>query len=286
MTAAPRDLLVAAALTAAAFFGVYALAYEWHAGGQLDGRALVGFAVIHVSAVTHLAHFFESLCEPRPYLVICVILLAIVIATRGLVLAGAVAVVLVAANASTEALKPLIASASGTHLGPLSEVGVGSYPSGHSTAAMALACAVVIAGRRAYRPLCTLAGGLFVLAVSWSILVLSSHLPSDVIGGWLVATFWALVVLAGLSTLPARLHTALRRRPRPRADVPSPSLVTVAAIIVSVGAAADILALLRIRPLAVRASSLIDFGSVAVLLTLLCAALICGVASVADRPAR
>jgi membrane-associated phospholipid phosphatase len=242
--------------------------------------------VIHVSVVTHLAHFFESLCQPRPYLVICVIVLAIVFATRGVLIAGAVIVLLVGANASTEALKPLIASASGVHVGQLSEVGVGSYPSGHSTAAMALACSVVIAALPAYRSLSTLVAGLFVLAVSWSILVLSSHLPSDVIGGWLVATFWALIVLAGLSTLPARLHAAVRRRSRPRATVPNPSLVTVTAIIVIVGAAAAILALLRIRPLAVRASSLIDFGSVAVLLTLLCAALIGGVSAVAGRRTR
>ena len=83
MTVGPRELLVAAALSAAAFFGVYAIAYEWHTGGQLDGRALLGFSVIRVSLATHAAHFFQSLCNPAPYLVICLVVLAIVLATRG-----------------------------------------------------------------------------------------------------------------------------------------------------------------------------------------------------------
>ena len=124
MTVGPRELLVAAALSAAAFFGVYAIAYEWHTGGQLDGRALLGFSVIRVSLATHAAHFFQSLCNPAPYLVICLVVLAIVLATRGVLRAAAFVVVIAGANASTKALKPLIASAAGVHTGPLATVGV------------------------------------------------------------------------------------------------------------------------------------------------------------------
>jgi membrane-associated phospholipid phosphatase len=284
MTARVRALLTAAALDAMAFFGLYALAYEWHAGGQLDGRALLGFSVIRVSIVTHAAHFFQSLCDPTPYLVMCVVLVAIVLTTRGVVLTGAVVAVLVASNASTRALKPLIASASGFHVGPLATVGVGSFPSGHSTAAMALACAIVIAAPSALRPLAALASGLFVLAISWSALVLSSHLPSDLMGGYLVASFWAFIVLAGLCV-------AARRRPRQadgsrrgwagRAPV---SLTTAASALVTIGGVAVILAVIRLRPAATRASSLIDFGVVAVVMTLLLAALISVVAAFASAP--
>src|SRR6185503_16562283 len=122
MTVGPRGLLVAAALSAAGFFGVYALAYEWHTGGQLDGRTLVGFSVIRVSLATHAAHFFQSLCDPAPYLLICVVVAVIVLATPGVLLTGAFVAVVAASNASTKALKPLIASASGVHEGPLSTV--------------------------------------------------------------------------------------------------------------------------------------------------------------------
>ena len=281
MTVGPRGLLVAAALSAAGFFGVYALAYEWHTGGQLDGRALVGFSVIRVSLATHAAHFFQSLCDPAPYLLICVVVAAIVLATRGVLLTGAFVAVVAASNASTKALKPLIASASGVHEGPLSTVGVGSFPSGHSTASMALACGIVIVASPALRSLGVIAGGLFVLAVSWSEVLLSAHLPSDVMGGYLVGTFWALLVLAALSATPARLRAGGRRIGQGLA-VRVPSLATATATIVIVGATADILAIIRLRPAATRASSLIDFGLVAVTMTLLLAATIATVAAFTD----
>lgn len=280
MTVGPRELLVAAALSAAAFFGVYALAYEWHTGGQLDGRALVGFSVIRVSLATHAAHFFQSLCNPGPYLVICLVVVVIVLATRGVLLAGAFVVIIAGANASTKALKPLIASAAGVHTGPLSTVGIGSFPSGHSTAAMALACGVVIVAPPALRSVGVIVGGLFVMGVSWAEVLLSSHLPSDVMGGYLVATFWALLVLAELSALPARLRAGMRRVEYGSLRVPS--LATATATLVTIGAVADILAILRLRPVATRASSLIDFGLVAVTMTLLLAALIGAVAAFAN----
>ena len=124
-------------------------------------------------------------------------------------------------------------------------------------------------------------GGLFVLAVSWSEVLLSSHLPSDLMGGYLVATFWALLTLAELSALPARLRARSRRIAR-GLTLRVPSLATATATIVIVGAAADILAIIRLRPAATRASSLIDFGLVAVTMTLLLAALIGAVAALAD----
>jgi undecaprenyl-diphosphatase len=277
MTVGPRELLVAAALSAAAFFGVYAVAYEWHTGAQLDGRALVGFSVIRVSIATHAAHFFQSLCDPAPYLVICVVVAAIVVATRGVVLAGAFVAVVAASNASAKALKPLIAGASGVHEGPLSTVGVGSFPSGHSTAAMALGCGIVIVASPALRSYGVIAGGLFVMAVSWSEVLLSAHLPSDVMGGYLVGTFWALLALAALSAMPAHLHAESRGL-----ALRSPSLATATATLVIVGAVADILAIIRLRPAATRASSLIDFGLVAVTMTLVLAATIATVAAFTD----
>lgn len=277
----PRDLLVAAAIIAAAFFGLYALAYETHTGGLLDQRALQGFQAIRESAVTDAARFVQSLCDPVPYLVICIVLLALVFAGRGPLMACAVLALLVGANASAEALKSVIASASGVHV---RMVGAGSFPSGHATAAMAVACSAVIAAPFGIRPLAELAGGVFALAVSWAEVVLGSHLPSDVMGGYLVATFWALLVIAGLCVVPAPLQEAERRRIegwlRPR----GPSLVTATAAMVTLGALADILALLRLRPAAVRAAALIDFGTVAVAMTLLLSLLIAGVTMLAGAP--
>jgi membrane-associated phospholipid phosphatase len=282
MRVGARDVLVAAAITAAAFFGLYALAYETHTGGLLDQRALQGYQAIRESAVTDAAHFFQSVCDPVPYVVICIVLLAFVLAGRGPLMASGVVVLLVGANVSTKLLKPLIASASGFHSATM--VGAGSFPSGHSTAAMALACSVVIAAPAEIRPLAELTGGVFVLAVSWAEVVLGSHLPSDVIGGYLVGVFWALLVIAALCVAPARLQEAERRRIQGGVRPRGPSFVTATATIVTIGAVADILALIRLRPAAIRAAALIDFGTVAVSMTLLLALSVATVTALAGAP--
>ena len=40
-------------------------------------------------------------------------------------------------------------------------------------------------------------GALFAAAVGFSLLMLAWHLPSDVLGGYLVATLWAALAVAG-----------------------------------------------------------------------------------------
>src|SRR5690242_21025484 len=98
---------------------------------------------------------------------------------------------------------------------------------------MALACGVVVAASSPVRSFGVIAGGLFVLAVSWAEVLLSSHLPSDVMGGYLVATFWALIVLAELSVLPARLRDRMRGTGLSlRLRAPSLTTATATAVIV------------------------------------------------------
>ena len=64
--------------------------------------------------------------------------------------------------------------------------------------------AAILIAPRALRPLVAIAGGLFTLAVSISLLILGWHFPSDVVGGQLLATTWALVALAALRIAEAR----------------------------------------------------------------------------------
>jgi membrane-associated phospholipid phosphatase len=85
------------------------------------------------------------------------------------------------------------------------QVGDASWPSGHATAAMALALAGVLAARPGHRRAAVVAGAVFAGAVAVAVLALAWHFPSDVLGGFLVAAAWALGVLAGLEVLePAR----------------------------------------------------------------------------------
>lgn len=97
---------------------------------------------------------------------------------------------------SADQLKPLLAhshlSSGGVH------IGAASWPSGHATAALALAlCAVLVAPRRLRLPV-ALAGIAFALAVGFALLVQAWHMPSDVLGGYLMAALWVALAVAGL----------------------------------------------------------------------------------------
>jgi hypothetical protein len=76
-----------------------------------------------------------------------------------------------------------------------------AWPSGHATAAMTLALAAVLVAPRARRPLVAVAGGAFAVAVGVAVVALHWHFPSDVVGGYLVAATWSLVVAAALRAL-------------------------------------------------------------------------------------
>jgi membrane-associated phospholipid phosphatase len=114
----------------------------------------------------------------------------------------AVAVVVALAPLSADVLKPLLAHAHATAATP--RINPASWPSGHATAALALAlCATLVASPRA-RPLVALVGALFALAVGCALLIRAWHMPSDVLGGYLMATLWTALALAALRAAARR----------------------------------------------------------------------------------
>ena len=113
---------------------------------------------------------------------------------------------------TAETLKPLLAH---PHLqvGAV-HVGAASWPSGHSTAALALVlCAVLVAPAR-LRPLVAAAGAVFAVAVGGFLLILAWHMPSDVLGGYLVATLWTALAVAALRSSGAPLAEPAPARAR------------------------------------------------------------------------
>jgi hypothetical protein len=114
-------------------------------------------------------------------------------------------------SVSSQLLKALLAypryegEVGGAHIAPA------AFPSGHATAAMALAVALVIVVSPRLRPLAALCGTAFALAVSFSIVALGWHFPSDVVGGYLLATGWALLLLAAMRAAALR-HPERRGR--------------------------------------------------------------------------
>jgi membrane-associated phospholipid phosphatase len=113
-----------------------------------------------------------------------------------------VALVVALAPLSADVLKPLLAHAharaGAVHIGPA------SWPSGHSTAALALAlCATLIAPAR-WRLAVAAAGAGFALAVGCALLIRAWHMPSDVLGGYLMAALWTALAVAGLRAAERR----------------------------------------------------------------------------------
>lgn len=217
---------------------------EFHVAAvqRLDARIFNGFFGLgqrpHVGG---LASFIAGLCDPSRYVFLCVAPLAIALWRRRYLLAAVIAATLLAANATTEVLKPLLASPrpGGVTIHHVSEV---SWPSGHATAAMTLALCIVLACPPHRRPYAAALGAAFAVAVSYSFLSLGWHYPSDVLGGFLVASIWTLLAVAtytryrdrhGRSTEP---HSAAP----PTAEALAPSAVMLSATLLVVGLVAAV----------------------------------------------
>jgi membrane-associated phospholipid phosphatase len=234
MTAAPRKMLVAAAACVAAFGVLLALAYGVGPVEWLDGNALDGFVAAGDSRVADVANVLAWLCNPAPYALLVLPLLAYALIKRSPRRAAAAALLILGANISSQVLKPLLAHPRDLSAWPdLVQPNSAAFPSGHATAAMALAFAAVLVAPRAYRPLVAVVGGLFALAVSTSILVLNWHYPSDVFGGQLLACFWCLIALATLRWSQERWpeHGSMRRAAREAFVVPSPAVIAAVVLV-------------------------------------------------------
>jgi membrane-associated phospholipid phosphatase len=183
-----------------------------------DQWAYAGFVQLQLHAgVGPVTDFFRDLCDPDPYLPLAVAVVAAALLRRRLRLAVAIATILVGANVTTQVLKPLLARPHASELLGSLTLPPGSWPSGHSTAAMALALAMVLAAPARLRPVVAACGSVLAIAVGYSLMVLGSHYPSDVLGGFLMAATWALLAVAALII-------AEQRWPSTRAPVPRVSM--------------------------------------------------------------
>jgi membrane-associated phospholipid phosphatase len=191
---------------------VAALALTWvvaelvPAGQARDSLALYHFVLLSRPHVDLLANELLRLLD-LPGLVLWTVALVAVAFARGRPrVALAVALVMALAPLSSEALKPLLAHPH-VPIGTL-HINDASWPSGHSTAALALAlCAVLVAPAR-LRLLVTALGAVFALAVGCSLLILAWHMPSDVLGGYLLAALWMALAVAGLRAAERRWPSA------------------------------------------------------------------------------
>jgi membrane-associated phospholipid phosphatase len=191
-----RRPLISAALCAVFAALIYVAAVWVPAVREADLRTLEGFMGLWALPGAPLSLDFVGLFDPVPFAALAgTLVVAAFVAGRPR--AAAVALLtMVGAGITTQVLKPLLATQRDYPVGHF--MGPEAFPSGHTTAAMSFALALVIVSSPRWRPLAAAAGGLVIVAMVFSLLVLGSHYPSDVAGGLLVSTGWACLSTAAL----------------------------------------------------------------------------------------
>ena len=196
---------MAAAACVAAFLALLAFVYATDRGAVADRRALIGFGELQRPRLAEIADGIAYLADPVPFAVIGLAIVAIgFIRGYPLVAVGA-GCMIAGANVTTQILKPLLANTRGTYGDYV--IGAEAFPSGHATAAMSLALAAVMVAPARFRPLVGSIGALFALAVGFAVVSLDWHFPSDIAGGYLMASAWCFAALAVLRT--GRLRAAM-----------------------------------------------------------------------------
>ena len=194
-----------AAVCALALALVWLVAELVPAAQVRDAILLRHFTLVSGPHVDAAARFVLHLLSPLPLASWGLALVLFAVARGRHREALAVALVIALAPLSADMLKPLLAhphlSAGAVRINPA------SWPSGHSTAALALAlCAALVAPPRA-RPLVALAGVAFALTVGCALLIRAWHMPSDVLGGYLMAALWMALAVAALRAAERRWPT-------------------------------------------------------------------------------
>jgi membrane-associated phospholipid phosphatase len=219
-------LLVALACAASAL-AVWLTATRTAWGAWLDERTLAGFVGLERLGLEGPAERIASIVDPVGFTLLSSLVIATALVRRRVALAAIVAVVLLAANATTQALKaglPKIEAATG--LGPSG----GSWPSGHTTAVMAVAlCAVLVSAPR-WRPAVAAGGGLMAVAVVYSLLIVQAHFPSYIVGGYLVAAGWTALGVAALNAIGGSSAMAVRGGLAARSQAVARPLVLAATV--------------------------------------------------------
>ena len=195
-----KSALAAAGAAAGLLFVTWFAAFHVGAVERADQSILQGFSDVgRRGGVEPLANFIANLCSPQPYLYFAWIPMLVAVLRGRPRVALAIGVILLGANLTTHLLKPLLAQPRPAGLlHGVTTIGAASWPSGHATAAMSFVLCCVLAAPSRMRPFVVAIGAVFAVAVCYSFLALGWHYPSDVLGGFLVATTWTLLAFSGL----------------------------------------------------------------------------------------
>lgn len=169
-----------------------------------DAVVLHDFARLATPRATPWEGVVASIVDTGPAILLGIVLIAVALARRRIRLAVLVAVVPAGACATTEAIKALYRVPRYSTMLVPHRFAAHAWPSGHSTAIMSMVlCAVIVAPRHLRTVIATL-GALLALGVSFSLLALKWHFPSDVVGGYLMAGTWTCFGVAALRAIDDR----------------------------------------------------------------------------------
>jgi membrane-associated phospholipid phosphatase len=192
--------LVAASMASALALTLLAWAV-FHADGvhHLDARLLAHLSADRAGRLGDLAEPIADLGNPVPQVILLIAGIGVALAAgrRRAALAGTVLVL--GADLTTAVLKPAPAAPRFDAVLGWAQVGGNSFPSGHATAAFAMAAAWLLFVPARWRPLTAVVGLVLASGVAVAVVVLRHHFPSDVVGGLLVAATWAFGVCAVLA---------------------------------------------------------------------------------------
>ncbi|UTI63202.1 phosphatase PAP2 family protein [Paraconexibacter antarcticus] len=224
----PKNALLAALACLAGLTVTGIFAYLVPIAQARDSATLRGFVALNRPRVTELIAHVAHLADPRPYAVIGLTLAGVAFCRRKGRVGVAIIFLLFLTGATTQTLKQGLAQPRFSDWLGNGQIAAASWPSGHATASMTLAFCAVLAAPPIARPTVAAVGALFAVSVSYSILALGWHFPSDVIGGFFVASMWTALAVAILEALPDRRADAdAGARPTPRLPVPVPRGSTV-----------------------------------------------------------
>jgi membrane-associated phospholipid phosphatase len=200
---------VACLACAGGFVFLAALAYGSDAAQHLDAAVLARL-IEPGSRTGSLAAGIAHLGDPGALLLMLALACGIALARRQPRGALAALAIVAGANLTTQLFKALLAHPRFQSALGAEQLASNTFPSGHATAAASIAIAFLFVVPRDWRPLTVFCGAALVAAVGCSVMALSWHYPSDVLGGILVAGGWGFAALAGLRAGEA----APRWRPR------------------------------------------------------------------------
>jgi len=204
MAVTPRVLLAGAALCVVAFLAVLGLAYGVPHAQWLDVAGLQGFIGLQGPVVTPVAEWLVTLGGPLRVALLGGVLALVALARGRWQIALLVVALVGLTSVSGQLLKALLAHPRPEGLSDGAVVAQEAFPSGHATAAMALAIALVVVVPGRLRAAAAIAGVGLAVGVSFSLVVMGQHFPSDLAGGFLLATGWACALLALLRLAAGR----------------------------------------------------------------------------------